>query len=411
MTDVNPNVVANDAPHTSQIIEERLTHETPRPTNQMPEVEAPKEEPKSLSTREAIEKAFDEQTKAVDDKAKAAADAAKEEAKTEVKTEAKVDKARAEDGKFAKAEVEAKADKGAPEVAASERAAPEERQSEGRKYSEPPARFLPEAREKWANVPANIKAEFHRVSQEMEAETTKYRQSHERYEQLRQYDDTARQNGRDLTQSLAKVVEVERALAQNPIAGLDAVLREIGPRKADGSPLTLLEVAQHIVQNPQSYHQSTQQNMQQGYQPQVQQQQNPDIEALRGEINNLKAQQVIPVIDRFIEAHQDYHALENQIASILESGVIEKMYGTGLSVDQKLAEAYRMAGGRAPSQFVQPEASPAPVQSQARPVDLDGQKSVRGAPNAGQTGEAKPRFKSNREAMEYAVSQVYSGIR
>ena len=398
MTDVNTNVVANDSPHTSQIIEERLTHETPRPTNQMPEVEAPKEEPKSLSTREAIEKAFDEQTKAVDDKAKAAADTAKEEAKADVKTEAKVDKARAEDGKFAKAELEAKADKGAPEVAASERAAPEERQSEGRKYSEPPARFLPEAREKWANVPANIKAEFHRVSQEMEAETTKYRQSHEAYEAIRQYDEMAKSSGTDLKTALQSYTGIENMLRNDPVRGVAEVLKNIG--------LTPQQYAQHVMQNPQA-HQFTQAPAPQ----QAQQQQNPDIEALRGEINNLKAQQVIPVIDRFIEAHQDYHALENQIASILESGVIEKMYGTGLSVDQKLAEAYRMAGGRAPSQFVQPEASPAPVQSQTRPVDLDGQKSVRGAPNAGQTGEAKPRFKSNREAMEYAVSQVYSGIR
>ena len=404
MTDVNTNVVANDAPHTSQIIEERLTHESPRPTNQMPEVEAPKEEPKSLSTREAIEKAFDEQTKAVDDKAKAAADTAKEEAKAEVKTEAKVDKARAEDGKFAKAEVDAKADKGAPEVAASERAAPEERQSEGRKYSEPPARFLPEAREKWANVPANIKAEFHRVSQEMETETAKFRESHEAYEAIRQYDEMAKNSGTDLKTALQSYTSIENMLRSDPVRGVAEVLKNIG--------LTPQQYAQHVMQNPQA-HQFTQAPAPQ----QAQQQQNPDIEALRVKIEEMemarKTDAIMPEINSFYERNEitPHSDLEKKIASILESRVIDNLYGPGLSVEQKLSEALRMAGGRAPSQFVQPEASPAPVQSQTRPVDLDGQKSVRGAPNAGQTGEAKPRFKSNREAMEYAVSQVYSGIR
>lgn len=413
MTDNTVTDVAAEqsAAHNSQIIEPRDSDASGLGRGvHLPEGEQKPEEHKPLSTREAIAKAFDENQKAVEEKAKAATEDAKVKVAEAEKAEPapKAEKPRAEDGKFAKAQteqpaVDAKADKGAPEAAASERAAPEGRESEAQRYREPPARFLPEAREKWANVPSNIKAEFHRVSQEMEAETAKYRESHERYESVRQYDEVARTNGRELKDSLAKVVEIEQAIARNPITGLEAVLREIGPRKADGSPLTLMEVAQHIVQNPQAYQQAMQHT---APQPQQAPQKDPEIEALRSEIQSMKAQAIIPVIDRFIDEHPDYHALEPQIEAILKSGVIEQIYGNGLSPVQKLAEAHRMAGGRAPSQSVAQQEQPAPVQSQpqARPVDPDGQKSIKGAPTNGQSAEAPKRFKSNRDALEAAFS-------
>ena len=417
MTDVAQTAAAEQSVvHASQIIEERQTHESPR-AGHMPEADAPKPEPsKPLSTREAIAKAFDEAEKGAQDKAKAAADDAKAkvvEAEKAPKPE-KVDPVRGEGGKFAKAEPvqpEAKAEQGAPEKAAAERGAPEERQSEGRKYSEPPARFLPEARTKWANVPNEVKTEFHRVSQELEGEITKYKQSSERYEQLRQYDDIARNNGRELKDSLAKVVEIETALSRNPIAGLDAVLREIGPRKADGSPLTLLEVAQHIVQNPQAYHSATSQ-VSQAVHSQPQAQQPPqDIEALI-ERKFAAMEQRAAVMPEITKFYTDYQIrpgsdVENRLANVLESGLLEQLYGNGLSTEERLQEAARIAGiTRMPSQSV-PEANlaPAAVAPQARPVDPDGARSVRGAPSAGQTGETKPRFKSNREALEAALAQ------
>ena len=407
--------VASDTPlaSDSRNIEERSSAEALGRGVHLPEGEQPKEEYKPISTRDAIAKAFDENQKTVEDKAQAAADNAKAKVAETEKTEPapKQDKARAEDGKFAKAQQPAQTEqpiKSAPEQAAAERSAPEDRQSEGRRYSEPPARFLPEARTKWANVPNEVKTEFHRVSQEMESEIGRYKQSSERYEQLRQYDETARSNGRDLTESLAKVTEVEKAIARNPIAGLDAVLREIGPRKADGSPLTLLEVAQHIVQNPQAYHSATSQASQAVHsQPQAQQR-NPEIEALRSEINSMKQQAILPEIERFYEAHSITPGsdIENALASVLESGVIERIYGNGLSLTQRLSEAYRMAGGQPPSRSG-PEVAmaPAPAAPVARPVDPDGQKSIKGAPTSGQTGEPAKRFKSNREALEAAMAQ------
>lgn len=327
-----------------------------------------------------------EADKAVKEKAEKAATDAKEKVEEADKKadDDKATKARDEGGKFAKAQTEAP--KSEPEKAAAEREAPVERASEGRKHADPPARFVQEAKEKWASTPFHVKAEIHRVSQEYEAEISRYKQSNERYEHIRQYDDIARSNGRELKDSLAKVVEVEDAMARNPIAGLDAVLREIGPRKADGSPFTLLEVAQHIAQNPQAYHSATS-PVSQAVQSQPQaQQRNPEIEALRSEIHEMRTQAITPVIERFADSHPDFYSLEPQIAEVLKSGVIESIKGTGLSPEQKLAEAYRMVGGRSAPSHSDPgslveNSQPEPA---ARPVNpAAGNKSVRGAPSDG----------------------------
>lgn len=396
MTD-EPNVGANDtslASDSRTIDDSASTNALGRGVH-LPEGEQKPEEHKPISTRDAIAKAFDDNMRVVEEKAKGAVDQAKVKLEEAEAKPVKAEQPRAEGGKFAKAEtqVDAKADKGAAEQPASERAAPVDRESETRRHQEPPARFLPEAREKWANVPSNIKAEFHRVTQEMEAETTKYRQSHEAYEAVRQFDEQAKASGTDLKTALQSYTNIENLLRSNPARGVAEVLRNIG--------LTPEQYAQHVMQNPHA-HQFQQQPQQQA----PQQQSNPEIEALRNEIHSMKAQAIIPVIDRFIDEHPDYHALENQIEAILKSGVIEQIYGSGLSPEQKLAQSYRMAGGRAPSQSVAQQEHPAPIQNQAaaRPVDLDGQKSIKGAPTNGQSTEPAKRFKSNRAALEEAFN-------
>ncbi len=410
MTEAAPAAVQETA-HASQVLNNTETSEITR-AGSLPQPDAPKDDAKPLSNRDAIAKAFDD----ADAKSKADAkpdDTAKVEdaTKTDKTVKADADKAaktRNDDGKFAKAEQPA-ADKGEPAKVAAERVGNDDRQSEGRKHAEPPARFLPEARTKWANVPNEVKTEFHRVSQEMENEIAQSKTARDRYETIRQYDEIARNNGRELKDSLAKVAEIETALARNPIAGLESILREIGPRKADGSHVSLYEVAQHIVQQgPQQFAQSVQSHQA----PQAQQpQESPQVRQLASEVHELKTQlataSVKPMIDTFASSHHDYYALENQIADVLQSGVIDKIYGTGLAPEQKLAEAYRIAGGRAPSHS---EPEPAPTHSAAetrRPViDPDGQKSIAGAPTSGQTGDPKWRPKSNRDALERAFAGV-----
>jgi hypothetical protein len=351
-----------------------------------PKVEAPKPDAKPETVGDTLkaelEKMRSEEAKEVKDKAENAA----KDAKTKVDDAEKVEKdkgakSRAEDGKFAKAktegeepDVDAKADKGEPEKAATERAETDKRQSEGRNH-EPPARFLPRAKEVWANVPHAVKGEIARMTQEHEAEVTKYREAGERYEPIREYDEIAKSNGRQLKDSLAKVVEVERALAQNPIAGLEAVLREIGPRKADGSHLSLMDVLQHISQNPDSYKQAINQPRQESQQRQP----DPEVQALKQELQSMRAEQTVQsIITPFAEQNPRYHELEADIAFFLTSGKIP----ASLTPHERLEAAYDMAVRINPTSSVAPSQSrEAPAVAKAVPSDDAGAKSIRGAPN------------------------------
>jgi hypothetical protein len=330
-----------------------------------------------------------EEAKETRTKAEDAANAAKakvDEAKTDEKP------VKAEDTKIAKAEtegdkpdVDAKADKGEPEKAATERAETDKRQSEGQKHHEPPARFLPKAKEVWGNVPHAVKGEIARLTQEHEAEVTKYREAGDRYEPIRQFDETARSNGRELKDSLAKVVEVEQALARNPIAGLEAVLREIGPRKADGSHLTLLEVAQHIVQNPQTYHQAVNQSRQE---PQQQRQSDPEVAELKEQLQSMRQEQTVQsIIAPFADKNPRYYELEGDIAFFLTSGKIP----ASLTPHERLEAAYDMAVRINPTSSVIPSQAPeALAVAKPAPSDEAGSKSIRGAPNGQDPDDEDP---------------------
>ncbi|WP_340109423.1 hypothetical protein [Pikeienuella sp. HZG-20] len=88
----------------------------------------------------------------------------------------------------------------------------------------------------------------------------------------------------------------------------------------------------------------------------------------------------------------------------LQSGVIEQIYGSNLSPEQRLSEAYRMTGGRPPSQSAS-EADPEPVAPpMPRPVDPDGGKSISGAPTSGKTVGGKRQFTTARDAIKAAFA-------
>lgn len=304
------------------------------------------------------------------------------EKKADEKAEAKPDRSRTDKGQFAaKAEPEKdaapEADADAPEKAQAGQDA--ERPSEGRGVSEPPARFLPKEREQWQNAPKVVRAGVERMVKEFEAEREQYRASHDRYQQIRDFDDLARSNGRDLRDSLAKMHRIDEMIGRDPIGALDEVLREIGPRRADGSPLTIYDVANYVVQNgPEAYQQRAQATREASAAH--------EITALRQEIETMRAYQVASsvetsVIAPFAAQHPRFHELQDDIALFLQSGKVP----ANLSPQDRLAAAYDMAeriNPRAPVEAGR-EALGAPDPRTDRRVDPAGQKSIRGAPDNG----------------------------
>lgn len=299
---------------------------------------------------------------------------------------AKPDKARGDDGKFAKADKpddapdDAKVDKGAPDKAAAERSAPEDnRQSEGRKYAEPPARFLPEARTKWANVPNEVKAEFHRISQEMETELGQSRDAVQGYEEIREYAEMAKSSNTTLKDALSRYVGIENLLRSSPAQGIATVLQNIG--------LTPQQYAEHVLKNPQAHQAPV-------HQQHAQPQQSPEIEALRQEIHEMRqervySERVAPLLHSFAAKHGDFENVWPAMQRILTSGVVDEVFGSGLSPEQKLEQAYRMAGGTTPSQSA-PETVTERSEAARMPSKDAGMKSIRGAPEDGHDPATEP---------------------
>lgn len=279
----------------------------------------------------------------------------------EAKTEPKPDAA---DEKKVEAEEPQKAD---PEK-------PEPKDAKPGKHHEAPERFLPAAKEMWRNTPHPVRAEVHRVLQEAEAATEQYK----RYDAIRPFDELAKSNGRDLTESLTKLNQIENLLQANPVAGLNAILHEIGPRKADGQPYSMMEVAQFIAQQGQ---QGYQQIVQSGQQVQQRQQGQAEIAALQNQIAQMQVDAAVrQVIEPFRAANPRYDELQDDIAFFLQSGKIP----SSLSEPERLAAAYDMAVRINPSSHVSDAtASSEPQADNVRAGDFGGtSKSIKSSPGS-----------------------------
>jgi hypothetical protein len=327
-------------------------------------------QPEPTTVRADLEAAFREDDGKADAKAEQPADKpgdepkpAKEEApakdgeKPEEKVEeAKPERTRADDGKFARPE------------------AKDEQQKEERTRVDAPQSFLPKAREVWRNTPHAVQQEVARMAQEHAAATEQTRETVERYESFRQYDDLARSNGRDLRQSLERMTQVEDMLQSNPVAGLNAILMEVGPRKADGQPFSLYEIAQFIAsQQPDQYQQMV-------AQPRQQPQEDPRIAQYQQRIAQSEERYAQDTIVKpFAAANPRYTELEQPIALILQSGMVP----SSLSPAERLATAYDMAERMyPPSHDDRSEKSGGLAEQRRADDDFSGSKSIKSSPGS-----------------------------
>lgn len=251
----------------------------------------------------------------------------------EVKEEPAKEADRAEPGKEPEKKEEAK-----PEPKQEEKSEPRQRDTTGKFAEKPdaPANFLPKAKEVWRNTPHAVQSEVARMVADHQNEMKGYQEKTARYESIREFDELAQSNGRELKDSLARMAQVEDMLQSNPIAGLNAILMEIGPRKADGQPYSIREVASFIAQqDDQGYNNLVSQR------PQPQQQQDdPRIAQLEQRIQSIQTDHLRSnIIEPFRAAHPRYDELQDDIALFLNSAKIP----VSLSPSDRLAAAYDMA--------------------------------------------------------------------
>jgi hypothetical protein len=245
-------------------------------------------------------------------------------------------------------------------------------------YKEPPSGFDTAAKAEWEAVPESVRGAMHRRAQEMEQGIEKYRTDAQEYEPVKRYAEMAKQSGTTLDQALGRYVEMENALRRDPMAGLQAVVANLGLTKQDGSPVTLRDVAASIMG------------------------QKPDQIASRQEatIANLtrQLQEVTQKIGGFQEhiEQQQYRAVETSANSAWQSFQEQNPRAAELEPDmatflrkypapdnipiiERLSDAYSWAVAKSPTGAH--TAAPPLVQTQIAPKpNPAGQKSISGAP-------------------------------
>lgn len=331
-------------------------------------------------------------------------DAAKEKAADEKPEAEKPEKAEKVE-KADKEQPEPKKDEAAPKEEKAKEPAndaePKDEEKADKRHPDAPAKFLPRAKELWRNTPNEVKAEVNRVLREAEEETTRVREVTERYEAIRPYDELARQNGRaGIHESLEEVRQLEDLMQQNPIAALNRILMQAGPRKPDGQPVSLFEVASHIVQQgPQGYQQMVAQKPQQ-------QGPDPEVATLRAELDQMKVQAAArEIIEPFAAKHPRYHELQDDIALFLQSGKIP----ASLSAQERLAAAYDMAVRINPTSHVSPADEEAPA-STRRADDFGGStKSIKSSP--GSVSEDVDSVAASNESIEESLRKELRRMR
>lgn len=388
MTDEN-NSLAIDSGADPQSLS--YTPDAPEPK---PVVEA-----KPMTSREALEKA------AADIEAKEGTKIGNDrDDKEEAKAEPKV---RAENGKFAKTEVaapdedKAETENNEPSAAKTEEDGTEQdgepkRSSEDRDLDKPPARFLPRAKEKWADVDPDVRVEVTRAFSEMEKGLNEHRESHEFRKELREFEDMAKAAGTTVKGALANYVAIDQQLKTDPVNGIARILQSIG--------VTPQQYAQHILSTPQKppadpnisrLEQTVQQLSQQLQQQQQTTQQTQEQRQMDDVMTN--------VIAPFRATLEDdrYDELEQDIAFFLNSDRIPST----LSAQKRLAAAYDMAERINPVGYAsQSKERLKPAASADRPLNPAGAKSIKGAP--GGTTTPKGATLNTRDAVDAAMRQL-----
>lgn len=351
-----------------------------------PAEEKPAEPAKPQSVRDVVseevkkeEKPADEAKSETDDDGEG--DAKAKEVKPEAKDKPEVsDKAKPDDVSAEKADEAAKAGK------------PEDK---GERI-DAPKRFLPDAKETWRNTPRAVQRDVANMLRQHEQEVERFREVSQRYDSIREYDELAKSNGRDLRESLAKISEVEDLMQANPYAGLNAILQEIGPKRPDGSAPTLFEVAEYIVRaGPDKWQQLVAQRPAND-QP-AQKQVDPEVQQLKQELTQIKQQQLTAsVIEPFKAANPRYEELREDIAFFLKSGKIP----ASLSMPERLAAAYDMAERINPPSDYEAPRQPANLDPANRVApDSSGSKSIKSAPGSVSPDSSPQRGGSIRDVL------------
>lgn len=263
-----------------------------------------------------------------------------------------------------------------------------------------PDKIAPFARDKWANVPREIKAEVHRIIEAQDNDAKQYAEDREFREGMREYDELAKKAGTTVKDAMARYVDIDKRLNSQDANERARTALEV----MQSSNIDVVKFARAIVQNEQQFQQAPQSRPD----PAVARIEQQVQQLTQAQAQQSEAARIAPLqqaVEQFAASKPDYAALESDIADLLKTGIIQRKY-PGLAADQLLAEAYRRSGGsHLTSAETQSAASVTPDEpTEPRPVNPAGRKSVSGSPSG--DPRITPKKLSRSAAVEKAMREA-----
>ena len=260
------------------------------------------------------------------------------------------------------------------------------------------------AKAEWEALPENTRGAVHRMQRELESGIEKYKASADEFETVRKYADMARQSGTDLKTALGRYVEMENELRRDPIAGLQAVVANLGLKGPSGQPATLRDIAAFVLgQKPD------QAASRQEAEFAALRRENAEMkQTLSGLIEHVRAQQA-DAAERAILGDWDEFRATNPNAGLLEAEIADFLTrypaSGNITVRERLADALAWAEARFPEKTAaHTRVDDVAAQTRDRPArqfNPAGAKSISGAPSGSQS--VNTRKLSRKEAIEKAI--------
>lgn len=304
----------------------------------------------------------------VKDAAKKSAEEAAKKAEDKPEGEEKPKAQRREDGKSSKADAEVPEGEEAPQP---------KRESA---FRDPPKRFDEAAKKDWEHVPESVRGSINRMQREYENGIEKYRRDAEEYGTLREYRELAKAQNTDIKSALDNYVSLDRLLTQNPIAGLEKIVSNLGLKDQQGQPVTLRSIAAAISgQTPDQVSrqydiqmQSLRQELEQSRQQITQM-----TQYVEQQKQQVKLRETQSEIDAFAAEHPRFEELQEYIAETLQ----KYPASSNIPVRERLADAYAVAAARYPA----PDAAHTGTTSALAQTQTQRNraKSITGSPSAG----------------------------
>ena len=291
---------------------------------------------------------------------------------------------KAAEAEKAKSEAEPpKEDKAAPETA--------EKPAETPK-SEAPERFSKAAKAEWEATPQSVRDEIGRSVKELTDGIRQHKESAEKYEALKPFEQLAAQFNADLPTVLNDYAQMSHMLRTNPLQAFNYLAQRHG--------MTLQQVAEKVLDE--------QGNEQIGSLQQQVTDLTNKLAAAQSQLSGFQAQRQTDIntkVAEFKDTHDDYAELEPDIIFLLKNH-----QGLGNDPLERLENAYKRArnmAGKAPISLV-PDAS---AQTEASPPsDFITQtekaaKSVTGSPSGGSNPVTRQPSKSTSDAVKRAFAK------